>query len=347
MSDPELPPDVLAAWSALSGRTHSKVAVGNINRTFRVDGREGPVILQRLHPIFAPEVHDDIDAITRHLEASGLVTPRLVATDAGTLWTRGSDEGVWRALTFVEGVNVEKVDSPARAREAGRLVGRFHAALMDLEHRYAFTRGNVHDTGKHLARLEEALSTHGGHRLYDEVRPEAEAVLEAGRRLPELASQPLRHSHGDLKISNLMFDEAGRGLCLIDLDTLSLMSRAFELGDALRSWCNPRPEDVRPAHLEVDLFRAALEGYGEAAPGLCTDEEKAHLVDGLSTICLELSARFLDDALRESYFGFNAKKYATAGEHHLLRGQAMAELHRSVEAQRGELERLVGQLLRS
>ena len=87
-----------------------------------------------------------------------------------------------------------------------------------------------------------------------------------------------------------------------------------------------------------DLEDLAVEGYAKVAGERVSDDERALLLPGLRTICLELSARFLDDALRESYFGYNAERYPAPGEHHLARGRAMAELAASVDEQRSALE---------
>jgi Ser/Thr protein kinase RdoA (MazF antagonist) len=336
------PDAILAAWSSLKGCRSSPIAVGNINQTYRVEGRDGPIVLQRVHPVFGPEVHEDIDAITRHLEAKGLLTPRLVPTDTSALYVLDDEGAPWRAQTFVNGVNIEKIQSPERAWAAGVLAARFHVALDDLEHTYRHVRGNVHDTRAHLDRLKDAVATLSDHRLHAEVAELAEQVLAAAEPLPDFSSLVPRHSHGDLKISNLLFanegGEAAEGLCCIDLDTLSLMIWPYEFGDALRSWCNPRAEDERPVCFEPDLFKAAVGGYASIAGHRVTDDERALLLPGVRTICLELSARFLDDALREAYFGYDPSRYPAPGEHHLNRGRAMRELAASVDEQRGALD---------
>jgi Ser/Thr protein kinase RdoA (MazF antagonist) len=341
MSDILTPPaDVLARWPPFEGARVRPFGTGLINRTFLVETPHGKWVLQQLHPIFGGVVNEDIDAVTAHLAARGLVTTRPVRTGDGALWVDDAEGRPWRALTFVPGTSSDTVTSPAHAAEAGRLVARFHAGVSDLEHTYRHVRPSVHDTARHLATLETALSEHRDHRLYGTVAPVAQALLMAARDLPDFGAMPLRHVHGDLKISNLLFDEAGHGLCLVDLDTLGRMPWAHEMGDALRSWCNPAGEDVTGARVDAALFEGAVRGYASGADHV-TLEERAWLVSGLSAISLELSARFLADALNERYFGWNAAKYPTRGDHNLVRGLGQWSLHRSVEASRGELERLV------
>jgi len=311
---------------------------GLINHTFVVESPRGRFVLQRLHPIFGAEVHEDIEAVTAHLAEKGLSTPRLVRTREGALCTTEAD-GVWRILTFVEGHSVERVDSPARAASAGTLVGRFHAAVADLRHDFRFRRAGVHDTKRHFVLLDEALVTHVAtpqHDVVSRLRDELRAGLAS---LPDLtvADLPKRVVHGDLKISNLLFDDAGAGVCLVDLDTLGEMILPHEMGDAWRSWCNPLGEDDPRARFDVALFDAAWRGYEAQMGESLSPDERALLVPGIQTICLELSARFARDVLEDKYFGWNAARFPSRAAHNLVRAQSQASLYRSLTAQRPAL----------
>jgi Ser/Thr protein kinase RdoA (MazF antagonist) len=345
-----IPASVLARWSRFRDADIRPFGTGLINKTFLVEKSGDRAIFQRLHPVFAGTVNEDIDVVTRHLENKGLVTPKVLAADDGSLFVNedsvdagGAEPRPWRALSFVNGRSFDRVGDANRAREGGALVARFHAAVADLDYDYHHVRAGVHDTQKHLATLEKAVTSHKGHRLFSVVEPLAQQILDAGRKLPDLSSLPLRNCHGDLKISNLLFTDDGKGLCLVDLDTLGRMIWPFEMGDALRSWCNPAGEDVDNATIDVAIFEAALQGYGSVTTSL-TQAEKDHLVDGLFTICVELSSRFLADALNESYFGWNQQKFATRGDHNLLRARGQWALASSVEKNRARLERAVAAL---
>ncbi len=343
-----VPVEVLAAWPALSGGAVTPVSIGNINRTFRVDKGDTAAIVQRLHPVFDASVHNDIAAVTDRLAAQGVPTPRLLPTSDGSLYVVAAD-GVWRAQSFVPGKTHEKLPSPDVARAAGELVGRFHAALDGWTHDYAFTRGNVHNTAHHLQTLRDALATHRDHRLYNKVEATARSLLlddDALRSTQKaIEALPPRNAHGDLKVSNLRFDDRGQGLCLVDLDTLSRMAWPLEMGDAFRSWCNPRQEDELPARFDATLFAEGIGGYADLMRGRITQEESALLVPAIWLISTELAARFLADALLENYFGFDAQRYRTKGDHHLARGMAMLSLARDVQSQRDELRSLVDHVL--
>jgi Ser/Thr protein kinase RdoA (MazF antagonist) len=256
-------------------------------------------------------------------------------------------------MTFVDGVALDKVDSPARARSAGALVARWHRCLEGFEYEYAHVRAGVHDTRRHLSVLREALVEHAEHRLHEDVSRLAEPLFRAAESLSlptpaTPAKGPVIHAHGDLKLSNLLFDaHTGAGVCLVDLDTVGRMPWSFEVGDALRSWCNPRGEDVTEATVDRDVFAEALGGYRAEAPSFLAEISAAELAtDGLATIALELAARFLGDALNERYFGFDRSRYATRGEHNLVRGRGQWSLARDAIAHRDELVAIAARALR-
>jgi len=338
------PDTVIAHWADPADWSQRRIGSGLINDTFLLAGPgAGRLVLQRLHPIFAPEVNDDLDAVTGHLAAQGMLTPRLVPTGEGARWIM-HDDRIWRGLSFVSGHSIDFVDTPARARAAGALVGRFHAALDGFDYVYRSGRPGVHDTPLHLQNLAAALRERRAHRLYDLTAPLAEDLLRQAELLRDLTDLPERHSHGDLKISNLLFDQSNEAVCLIDLDTLTRMRWPLEMGDALRSWCNPGREDQRPGKLDLALLAAALEGYARATPGLLREEETDALTDGLMQICLELACRFATDALNESYFGWDPTRYPGRGEHNLARAGAMSDLLRDVRARERDIRRLTGKI---
>jgi Ser/Thr protein kinase RdoA (MazF antagonist) len=340
----ELPGDVLV--EALPG--------GLINETWLVTSSAGRAVLQRISPIFGRAVHDDIEAITAHLQARGLVSPRLYRTRSGELSVELPGEptggGLFRLMTFIPG-QTHKVMTPALARPAGALVGRFHAALIDLQHRFAFVRAGAHDLGGHLTKLRQALQTARGvdfQPAEGPVPPDffalAEALLAHGETVALTVDMPLRLCHGDLKLSNLRFDDAGQGVCLLDLDTLGYLPLCFELGDALRSWCNPRGEDVVDGTFDLGLFEEALLGYAQAA-AFVTPAEAGSLVAGVERIAFQLAVRFAVDVVHQSYFRWDQSRAASRAAHNLLRATGQWSLCRSVAAARPRAEALVSKLL--
>ena len=312
------------------------LAGGLINSTFVV-GEPPQAVIQCLHPVFGPRVNEDIEAVTEHLVARGMMTPRLLRTDEGALWVE--EDGTWRALSWVPGHTHHTLKDPALAAEAGALVARWHRSTEDLEHDFAFSRPLAHDMGHHMEVLQQAVDERPEHPLATDVARLGQELAEAYARLGAPDGFSLGITHGDLKISNLRFDEQGRGLCLVDLDTLGRLPLSVELGDAWRSWCNPASEDDAETRFDLQLFEASARGYLAERP--LARELLELLPAGVERICVELSARFAADALRESYFGWDASRFETRGQHNLLRARGQAALARSVREKRSEMERIL------
>lgn len=293
---------------------------GLINRTWIVTTRSGERrVLQRVNPVFDPRVHFDIERVTAHLAAAGLVTPRLVPARSGALFTE--DGGMlWRLLTYVDGITRDAPAGDAEARSAGRLLGRFHRSLAGADIELLAQRLGVHDTFEHLRALERTLAEQHDHRAFDEIAALAAEIDTLARRLPVLPDTHARLVHGDPKFSNVVLDAAsGEALSLIDLDTLTYLPVYLELGDAMRSWCNPHAEDAADATFSAEHFAAALEGYAAGARGLLTETEWRAIPAATLTIAVELAARFCTDALAERYFGWDASRYADASAHNRAR----------------------------
>jgi hypothetical protein len=201
----------------------------------------------------------------------------------------------------------------------------------------------VHDTERHLERLQEALDEHPGHQLIDQIAPVALLILDiaSGLKLPE--GLPDRIVHGDPKISNVVFGFHGEAICLVDLDTLARMSIPVELGDALRSWCSPHGEEAE-GPLDMSYFFGALKGYAQTVGNLPTPPEREAIPTAVAVIAYELAARFCTDALEESYFSWDPDRFRSAAEHNLIRARSQLALARSVCDRLSEMESLIGKL---
>ncbi len=333
------------AWSALRRLPQRRSDDGGLINTTFVVGVPPVAIVQQVNRIFRPEVHEDIEAVTAHLARRGMVTPRLLRTDAGTLYATDAGGNVWRAMTFVPGVTLHKVTSPALAASAARLVAEFHVGVADLEHTYRHVRIGAHDTPRHLARLAAAAEASAprdsvriaARRLADEIGA-AWASWQGRLDLPE------RHCHGDLKISNLRFSEAENsaaqvGVCLLDLDTLARLPLDVELGDAWRSWCNPAGEDAAETTFDMEIFQASVAGY--CAVVSLTATEREGLAGAAERIALELSSRFCRDVFEDCYFGWDAGRYPSRAAHNLRRAAAQFQLAGSARRARREIARVL------
>jgi Ser/Thr protein kinase RdoA (MazF antagonist) len=291
------------------------------------------VVLQRVNRIFAPQVQHDILEITEHLRRQGSTTIELVPTRSGQPFLEHAGE-VWRVMKFIDGETIERVVSAHQAREAGRVLGEFHAALQTFPGRLNLTRPNIHNLSTHLRALENALEEHRGHRHYREIAPAAARIVEAAAEVRDFPPSREVLVHGDPKISNIIFAN-DRAVCLIDLDTLTAMPVELEIADALRSWCNHEAEDSPNAACAAELFAAACEGYGRI------DRELAVILpDATAQIAVELAARFCADALAERYFGWDRQRFESASEHNRARCEAQLALAADILRQRAALRRI-------
>ncbi len=336
----EIATDVLPGYAGWQGALATRIGAGLINRSYLLSREDGArAVLQAVSPIFSPAIHGNIVAVTERLAAAGLVTPRLLPARDGRPYLIAPGGTVWRLQTHIDGVAYDVVGGAAQAGAAGALVGRFHAAVEDLDHAFTGLRVGVHDTPRHLARLDEAVAGHAGHRLAGEVRPLAQAISAGAGALPPLPALPPRVCHGDLKFNNILFagtrppDDA-RAVALIDLDTVGPLPLAYELGDAWRSWCNRAGEDDVNAALDLQIMSASLDGYRAGLGRALGADERRALVLGVEWVSLELAARFAADALAESYFGWNASRFPGRGEHNLVRARGQWSLHQALVATR-------------
>lgn len=334
----------LAHWPALIDLPTTPVATGLIHQTWAV-GQPPVAAVQRVAEMFADEVHDAIAAVTERLAERGVTTPTLIPTAAGERFVR-LQESRYRALTWIDGHTVERVTSAEQAARAAALVARWHAALEDLPWPFVAWRPDPHDTSAHLRALEAAVTRGAEHRLYPLVAPVAQAILEHGallcaalstRRAASSAPRPL--GHGDLKISNVRFDDRGQAVALVDLDTVGPIELDAELGDAWRSWTNRGGEDDPAGEVDWELWAAAAEAYLDARA--LDVQQRAALAGGTERIAIELAARFCRDALEERYFGWNERVAPSRGEHNLLRARGQLSVARSAAIWAPEMKRLL------
>jgi Ser/Thr protein kinase RdoA (MazF antagonist) len=328
-----LPPAAVSRAFELDAAGIQLIPGGLINRSFMAIRAGKPVVLQAVSEIFGPRLQADLDVVTRHLAARGVLTPRLLPAADGQLTVVHGGQR-WRLWRYVQGRTLERLESAPQAQAAGRLVAEFHRALLDLDHQFVSARLGVHDTAAHMARLTGALTRHAKHPEFARVQPLAEDILTRYARLPSVPATPDRIVHGDLKISNVVFDPDGAtARCLIDLDTVGPMALPLELGDAMRSWCNRSTEDDSAATFSVEYLHAAMAGYASVGRAFITATEWRAILPATLMITVELAARFCADALHESYFAWDRARFSSASSHNQARARGQLALAASLQSQ--------------
>lgn len=331
---------------------------GHINEThmFKCALREGGFrryVLQKINQnVFRnpPVVMDNIRRVCAHLTAKSPRAMRLVPTYNGATCLQDLEGGWWRLYDFIEGAHtVEQVTDEAQAREVARAFGTFQAQLADLPgHRLCETIPHFHHTRRRFEALRTAIAADALGRAA-EVRAEIAFALareaDTDVLLGLLARGEVREriTHNDTKINNVMLDDVtGRGVAVIDLDTVMPGLALYDFGEMVRTSASSTVEDdPEPAHMHVrlPLFRALVEGYLETTGGMLNAVERAHLGFAGKMMAYENGIRFLTDYLQGDVY------YRIAHpRHNLVRCRTQFALVRSIEEQQNALARIVADL---
>lgn len=322
-----IPPSVFENYRDLGEPiTIEPITMGLLNKTFRVTTTNGRYILQELSPIFSTTVNEDSLAVCEYLEAHGLVTPKPYRAQTGQPYVM-IDGRHFRMLRMIEGTAVSTISSLTMASSAGIVVGRFHEALIGFSYEYRSRRHHGGDYAYHRDNLRSALQQHQHHDYFDRATTLAQPMLASMERHIATITTTAQHIHGDPKISNILFDEEDRGICLIDFDTLGCHGWSFEMADALRSWCNPYSEDNLDAHYDLTIAQSAMLGYGSIMRGHYHPSLVDELLHHSQAISLCLAIRYLTDVLNENYFSFDRTRFSRRAEHNWQRAQAMYALY--------------------
>lgn len=300
-------------------------------------------VLQRVNPLFAMAVQQDIFAITQHLFRKGKKTPLLLPARSGELAVDLGKQGVWRVLSFIEGHSHARMEQQL-AEPAGELIGSFHAAVSDLEHRFHFVRPGAHDFANHLHNLRltaERFDRQKQPEVPSDFERLAFTLLAYADEYSASVPGPLRICHGDLKINNLRFDAQKQGICLLDLDTLAYLPLALEMGDALRSYCNPLGEDVSDTYFELRFLEGVLRGYAKHAAHFITQEERETLIHGMLRVSLQLAARFARDVVEQNYFRYDPHRFPNRAQHNMVRARGQFAFFKNLLVQKHLAEKIV------
>jgi Ser/Thr protein kinase RdoA (MazF antagonist) len=303
---------------------------GHINDTYQVRMEAGGTvrryILQRINSRVFPDIPrlmENIARVTGHLrmrlagEPGGdpdreALTP-IPARDGRSFWQDGTG-GFWRVYLFIEGIRVvETAAAPGQAFEASRAFGRFLRLLRDLPPPALHeTIPGFHHTPRRFAALADALRRDSLGRAA-EARREIDFALDRAPLAGVLVAQqaagrlPVRATHNDTKINNVLLDDAsGRGLAVIDLDTVMPGLVAYDFGDMVRTFtCTGQEDEPDPDRIvfRPEYYEALARGFASEAGPFLTPAEWAALETGGRLITLEIGIRFLTDYLEgDVYF---------------------------------------------
>ena len=338
---------------------------GHINDTFCLvcqpqEGNAIRFILQGLSVAAFPrqaELMENFIGVTSHLrkkiEAAGgdvmRETLNLVNTRDGKPYYVDSTGKTWRLMPYVEGTVCLQKATPELFEASARAFGRFQRLLADYPaHTLHESIVNFHNTEDRFAKFLAALEADKLGRAKD-VAAEIQFVMDRKADCSVALSAlregklPLRVTHNDTKLNNVLIDEETQeGICIIDLDTTMPGLSIYDFGDSIRFGANHSAEDEKDltkVNFDIDLYRIYTRGFLEGAQGGLTDAELDYLPWGAKLMTLECGIRFLTDYLDgDNYFHI---RYA---DQNLDRCRTQFKLVSDMEQQWDEMHKIVREI---
>ncbi len=334
---------------------------GNINDTFLVtldSARERYFILQKINTqVFRqPQlVMENISTVTQHISNRLKDTPlsrrwevlRVLPTKENRDYYLDNDGYFWRGISFIaNSQSFDTIRDIEQAKEIGYGLGTFHNLISDLSpEKLADTLPGFHITPLYLEQYNQVLaktnlpkSAEVNYGL-DFVchRTSLSHILENAKAAGKL---PLRLMHGDPKINNVLFDiTTNQAVSVIDLDTVKPGLIHYDIGDCLRSGCNPVGEETQEwetVHFDPDLCQGILQGYLSVAKAFLTENDYIYIYDAIRLITFELGLRFFTDYLAGNVY-FKVKY----PEHNLARALVQFKLTESIESQEKTIRSII------
>lgn len=331
---------------------------GHINETYLlVTDRPHLYILQKVNShVFrdVPALMQNIIDVTAHLRKDD-DNPRhvltLVQTIDGDDYLKTEDEEFWRLYEFVtDSLCLEKPQSIHDLLQSGVAFGTFQNQLASFPaHTLSETIPQFHDTPARYRQLREAIAKDKLGRVQNAMH-EIEFYLsrekDAGLLMQMSASGeiPLRVTHNDTKLNNVMFDRRTRTpLCVIDLDTVMPGLAAHDFGDSIRFGASTASEDeldLGKVHMSIELFEAYTTGFLMACKNRLTGREIETLPLGAKLMTLECGSRFLTDYLSgDVYF------HIARAEHNLDRCRTQMELVKDMEHKWDQMHEVIQRVM--
>lgn len=332
---------------------------GHINDTYITNTRN--YILQRINTDIFRDPHQlmqNIENVTEHIRSKMRALGRneerstltVVKTKNGESFFKCDDDHVYRVYKFInESETIETPQCDKDMYNAGRGFGEFQQMLADYPADTLFdTIPNFHNTVSRVDALKTAIEEDRAGRLHI-VKEEVDFALSVAKEASVIVdgikdgSIPLRVTHNDTKINNILFDDrTHEPLCVIDLDTVMQGSLLYDFGDALRigaSTAAEDEEDLNKVWFNEELFEAFAKGFLEFMGKDITPREKELLGFSAKLLTYECGIRFLTDYLNgDTYF----KVHKPA--HNLIRARNQFKLVKDIDAKMDKLNKIIENL---
>ena len=326
---------------------------GHINTTYKIETDcDAAYILQRInqhvfrHPIQLMENAFAITQFLRQKQNAGSVLQFLPTLDGSPCYKDGDGE-FWRMYHFIPGKTLEQIEKLEDFYRCGLGFGNFQMLLADFPAETLHeTIPNFHNTVQRFHQVRASVEADTAGRR-QEISEEIDYLYSMEQRAGTLQRMlqegllPLRVTHNDTKLSNLLFDEEYRPICVLDLDTVMPGLSAMDFADAIRSGAATAAEDepdTTKMCLDLDRFRAFATGFLEAATTL-TPAEVDSLAEGALVITLEQAARFLKDHLDGDVY-----YHIHYSAHNLVRARAQIKLAQDMWSKMNEMKQIIADI---
>ena len=335
--------------------SYEELKAGNINRTYKVntvkpDGAEKSYIVQKVNtyvfknPVW---VMENIDRVTEHIrrKKGERVALHFHHTAEGKTYVFEED-GFWRLFNYVDSDTYNTTSDPEVVRNAGEAFGEFQMMLADFDAAELFeTIPGFHNTRKRYETFEADVKANPCG-MVAEVQEDVDwllSVKDLACKLTDMFEDgklPLRVTHNDTKINNVLFDKQDKSaLVVIDLDTVMPGLVGNDFGDAIRFAANFVDEDCpdhEKAGVDLAVFEAFADGFLKHTAETLTEEEIQTLAHSSFVLAAEQAVRFLGDYILGSpYYKINYP------EHNLVRARCQIALAKDMLVKMDEMERIV------
>lgn len=335
---------------------------GLINDTYLVvtAGDNDDYVLQRINNSIFQDVdllQHNVESVTNHIRKKlaeageddiNRKVLRFVETVEGKTYYLDGAGRYWRVSVFIPRAKTFEAVTPEYSYYAGKAFGNFEAMLVDLPETLGETIPDFHNMELRMRQLRDAVAQDAKGRvsevrdIVDELESHADEMCKA-ERMGREGKLPKRVCHCDTKVNNMMFDEEGRVLCVIDLDTVMPSFVFSDYGDFLRTGANFVAEDdpeIEKVGFREDIFESFTKGYLESAKSFLTPVETENLPYAVALFPYMQCVRFLTDYINgDTYYKI---KYP---EHNLVRTRNQLALFRCVYAKQEEMARFIASCL--
>lgn len=332
---------------------------GHINSTYRVECEDGSkYLLQRINDHVFPDVDglmNNIDKVTSFLKKKIIErggdpdreTRTVVKTLDGKNYIKEEDGTYWRVFLFIDNTTVlQVVENPIHFYYTGKAFGNFQNLLADFPAKELVeTIPNFHNTISRYADFERQIKENRSGR-----KDSAKKEIEFAEKYKWVASElypliekgelPLRVTHNDTKLNNVMLDEkTGEPVCVIDLDTVMPGLSLYDFGDSMRFGTNPSSEDEKDlskVYCDLGLFEQYTKGFLEECGKALTKKEIELLPMSSIVMTYECGIRFLADYVDgDHYFKIDYP------EQNLDRARTQFKLVADMESKLGQMKEIV------